>query len=647
MIEKSNAVFISYRRRYGGMLALALHQHLSQIHGIDAFFDIENIRAGQFDTIILSQIRARPYFIVVLTPGTLEHCIEPDDWLKREIQEALSAKRRIVPVYTPEFNFEDCDRFLPGASGEQLRRYQAVELPLKYFKFAVEQLAKEYLVPIDTKVTPPSAAIQAEVDKLEEAARAAPLVNQKHLAAQQYFEHAYKKYVARDMQGAVADYNKAIETNSEFALAFFNRGLARWKLGDHEGAKADYKEARRLDPSYASAFGVSESAHGGRLSTESEVGNYDATILHYSDYEEPYLNPVAQHDIGWWSMAIKDKAIRTSHTSLAKAFRGRAFVWAKLLDYKNALADFDEAIRLDPDQFESIGNRGVVRQLSGDYKGAIADYDSAIQHDKANENFRVDQIIRRANARGKMGNHKGALADYKEALRLCTVYDFDLNQALQLLGDELARKADYEGAIANYNEVIRCEPNWGTYIYIVRGRARSNLGDHKGAIDDFSEAIQLDHTDANAFIARATVRGLLGDHPGVISDCEAAVRLDPEQKMAFLNRGVAYYMLGDPEQAVRDFDEAIRLDPNYTIAFQSRGDARLAQGNIEGAIGDYDEAIRINPDDDTAFYRRARARELNGDLQGAISDYKQCLLLAPDHSKCDKALSRLGARLDL
>ena len=95
MRQPSNAVFISYRRDVGGMIAMALHQHLTE-HGLDTFYDIESIRAGQFDTIILSQIAARPYFLLVLTPGTLERCVEPTDWLRREIEQALKTQRVIV-----------------------------------------------------------------------------------------------------------------------------------------------------------------------------------------------------------------------------------------------------------------------------------------------------------------------------------------------------------------------------------------------------------------------------------------------------------------------------------------------------------------------------------------------------------------------
>ena len=38
------------------------------------------------------------------------------------------------------------------------------------------------------------------------------------------------KYEQGDYQGAIADYTKAIEINPKFALAYFNRGLAKDKF---------------------------------------------------------------------------------------------------------------------------------------------------------------------------------------------------------------------------------------------------------------------------------------------------------------------------------------------------------------------------------------------------------------------------------
>jgi tetratricopeptide (TPR) repeat protein len=245
MGEASNAVFISYRRDVGGMIAMALHQHLTE-HGLDTFYDIESIRAGQFDTIILSQIAARPYFLLVLTPGTLERCVEPTDWLRREIEQALKTQRVIVPAHTPNFDFGDIKRFLPNDLGEEVQRFHAQELSQKWFKPAVKQLVEEFLVPTEIEAVAPSAEEQKIVDRLHEAAKAAPAVTEDQLTAQEYFERAYAR-AAEDPEGAIADYSKAIRLNPKYAVAFNNRGIARRQIGDLEGARADERQAIRLE----------------------------------------------------------------------------------------------------------------------------------------------------------------------------------------------------------------------------------------------------------------------------------------------------------------------------------------------------------------------------------------------------------------
>ena len=48
------------------------------------------------------------------------------------------------------------------------------------------------------------------------------------------------------MEGALQDYNEAIRLKPDYALAFYNRGIARRDKGDVEGALQDYNEAIRL-----------------------------------------------------------------------------------------------------------------------------------------------------------------------------------------------------------------------------------------------------------------------------------------------------------------------------------------------------------------------------------------------------------------
>src|SRR5688500_3852615 len=100
-IEKT--VFISYRRS-NLRWALNIYQALTQ-HGYDVFFDYESIASGDFDKIILENIKARAHFIVVLTPSALDRCNQADDWLRREIEVAIDEQRNIVPLMMEGFDF--------------------------------------------------------------------------------------------------------------------------------------------------------------------------------------------------------------------------------------------------------------------------------------------------------------------------------------------------------------------------------------------------------------------------------------------------------------------------------------------------------------------------------------------------------------
>ena len=56
------------------------------------------------------------------------------------------------------------------------------------------------------------------------------------------------KYDQGDLQGALSDYNKALELNPGDAEAYNNRGVVKYERGDLEGATKDFDRAIELDP---------------------------------------------------------------------------------------------------------------------------------------------------------------------------------------------------------------------------------------------------------------------------------------------------------------------------------------------------------------------------------------------------------------
>jgi tetratricopeptide (TPR) repeat protein len=69
-----------------------------------------------------------------------------------------------------------------------------------------------------------------------------------------YYNRAQAKWLKKDTTGAIADYTRAIELGSTNPAAYNNRGNARSETDDRDGAIADYTRAIELKPDYARAY---------------------------------------------------------------------------------------------------------------------------------------------------------------------------------------------------------------------------------------------------------------------------------------------------------------------------------------------------------------------------------------------------------
>jgi tetratricopeptide (TPR) repeat protein len=69
-----------------------------------------------------------------------------------------------------------------------------------------------------------------------------------------YYNRAQAKWLKNDTAGAIADYTKAIDLGSTNPAAYNNRGNARAENKDRDGAIADYTRAIELKPDYAGAY---------------------------------------------------------------------------------------------------------------------------------------------------------------------------------------------------------------------------------------------------------------------------------------------------------------------------------------------------------------------------------------------------------
>jgi tetratricopeptide (TPR) repeat protein len=332
-IEKT--VFISYRRT-NAFHALAINQDLTQ-HGYDVFLDFQGIASGDFERVILENIRARDHFLVLLTPSALERCGEPGDWLRREIETALDTKRNIVPLMLEGFDFRApaIAKRLTGRLAD-LPKYNALFVPVEYFTEAMNRLRDEYLnVALDAVLHPvPVSSAAREAVAHQQAAAAAPPVQPRELSAEEWFERGF---AATDPDEKLRCYTETIRLKPDDALAYINRGLARAEKGDLDSALKDYDAAIRLKPDYALAYNNRGVAHADKHDLDSALEDYDAAVRLKPDYALAYYNR------GLARKAKADAAVRVEPDyDLAYDHRG----WLLMDKGRHAIAKGERAMAI-------------------------------------------------------------------------------------------------------------------------------------------------------------------------------------------------------------------------------------------------------------------------------------------------------------
>ncbi|MBI2931026.1 MAG: hypothetical protein HYY16_05195 [Planctomycetes bacterium] len=140
-------------------------------------------------------------------------------------------------------------------------------------------------------------------------------------------------------------------------------------------------------------------------------------------------------------------------------------------------------------------------------------------------------------------------------------------------------RGDLRGAVRHYTKVIEVHPRCDE-AYMGRAEARARLArkarsrrDLVRALSDADTAVDLAPTAPRYRIARAELRRLYQDDPkGAIEDYTRAIELDPLDARAFEGRAYAYEALAADPQRARTCLEAAALDAAEAL--------RLAQSSV-------------------------------------------------------------------
>lgn len=367
--------------------------------------------------------------------------------------------------------------------------------------------------------------------------------------------------------------------------------------------------------------------------------------------------------------------------------------WMQKKEYDKAIADYSEAIRLDPENARAFNNRGYASYQKKQYARAVEDYTEAI---RLNPRYEY-AFTNRADALHMLGKHDESTRDLDRVLeinplahttrllracRLCiqknkesyakAVQDFDIlvetyrnaGKGSQLLlrlslifrGNTLCKLGNYAGALANQDELMQAVP--GTHSRVGRALIHLYFGEKQRALVELEEMFRLD----------PKVPSILSEHGSshfqdefhwAIAAFDAALHLDPKNKQVFASRGKAWRMKSDYEKARADLDEALRIDPKFLFAREERGLVWKAKQDYDRAIDDFTAILELEPKHRFALCERSHAWRIKKDNAKALADLEVGLRHYPkdvwlfnergqawlDQKEYDKAIADFDAAL--
>jgi tetratricopeptide (TPR) repeat protein len=341
---------------------------------------------------------------------------------------------------------------------------------------------------------------------------------------------------------------------------------------------------------------------------------------------------------------ISSKTLRGGE--LAQAYLSRGLIYIRFkADWDRAIADYDEALKLNPKIAGAYTGRAAANLRKGNIDRALPDLNEGLRLDPKSPGVR--------NVFGyyynKKGDHERALTEVNEALRLYPQYLY----AFSNRGEIYESKGEYNKALADFRMALSLDPDkkqiGGREAAEAIARIEQKLAavagpdwttcsrapDREDGIPVCTRLISAKKL-GSADLAQAYVwRGVAylrfkGDYDLGLADFNEGLRLDPKIVAAYAGRAASYIRKGNLDLALKDLNEGLRLNPNHAGIHAVRGIYHIAKAEYDSAVVEFNTAIRLSPQYLYAYRHRAEAYEGKGDLTTALADYRVALSFDPD-----------------
>ena len=185
-----------------------------------------------------------------------------------------------------------------------------------------------------------------------------------------------------------------------------------------------------------------------------------------------------------------------------------------------------------------------------------------------------------------------------------TIQNQNSEQYLRNFVQEKASQGDYVVAISLLDRLIALCPN-NAADYNNRGLMYFRNNQIVEALDDLSQALEINPCLDSAYNNRANCYAAQGELSNAIADYDLALDLNPANLRAWINQGITFRELGLYDLALENFEITLIIgDALQERIYSERGRTYHLRGDWNCAVGDYQKALEILAEKPTfATYR--------------------------------------------
>lgn len=237
------------------------------------------------------------------------------------------------------------------------------------------------------------------------------------------------------LESARAYYEGLLKADPRSSWAHCQRGILIGLDGELEQARRDFDRSIELDPANAEAWAMRGLWHVTDANPDEALKDFDQALRLRPDYAD------AWHQRG-------------------------TYRFEELDEDDKALADFTAAIKACPQFSDAYHSRGLLKQYRGQLRDALDDYDLALRHNP----YAADSLSNRALIRAAGGD--AALRDGKlavvDATRACELTHWKDAEILATLAAAYAESGQFEAAIQTQLKAVRLAPRDERVAYLER-----------------------------------------------------------------------------------------------------------------------------------------------------------------------------------